>query len=468
MFPYFFSTRLQTLLLLTSFSLLLFLLLLLLRSSPTSFTVSSAASSSPSPSPTSLRHLLFGIASSSKSWPRRKELLRLWWRPGLARGIVFLDSPLDPAASGGVDHTLPPTSVSADTSRFPYSYKGGRRSAVRVARIVKELVEIAGDSEVRWIVLGDDDTVFVLENLVGTLAKYDWEGWRYIGGRSEIVEQNVKHSFGMAFGGAGIAISYPLARVLANVLDSCLVRYPHLYGSDARIFACLAELGVELTHEPGFHQIDLRGDISGLLSAHPLASLVSLHHLDFVNSLYPDMNQTMALKHFFEAVNADPGRILQQTVCYDRLKSRTISISWGYVVQLFEGNLVLTDLLSVPKTFTQWKRSRNTSSDVYMFNSKEYSRDQCKRPAIFLLKSVSAGKDKIESNYSRHFWRKCSLIPNSTRSPLLIRVSSQRLNDTVGKASRRHCCDVLPSSSGFIMKIDIRKCKDNELIAMQP
>lgn len=103
--------------------------------------------------------------------------------------------------------------------------------------------------------LCDDDTLFITENLVKTLAKYDWEKWYYIGGLSESVEQNSKNSFGMAFGGAGFAISYPLARVLSKVLDSCLLRYGHLYGSDARVFACLAELGVGLTHEPGFHQV---------------------------------------------------------------------------------------------------------------------------------------------------------------------------------------------------------------------
>jgi len=109
--------------------------------------------------------------------------------------------------------------------------------------------------DVKWIVLGDDDTVFFTKNLIKTLAKYDWERWYYIGGLSESVLQNSKNSFGMAFGGAGFAISYPLARVLSKVLDSCLLRYGHLYGSDARVFSCLAELGVGLTHEPGFHQV---------------------------------------------------------------------------------------------------------------------------------------------------------------------------------------------------------------------
>ena len=59
------------------------------------------------------------------------------------------------------------------------------------------------------------------------------------------------------------------------------------------------------------YQVDLRGDLLGMLSAHPLAPLVSLHHLDNVEPLFPRMNRTMALKHLFEAVNVDPARILQ-------------------------------------------------------------------------------------------------------------------------------------------------------------
>lgn len=35
-------------------------------------------------------------------------------------------------------------------------------------------------------------------------------------------------------------------------------------------------------------------------------------------------------------------------------------------------------------------------------------------------------------------------------------------------ALRRHCCDVLASSTEMIMEIDIRNCKQDELIAMNP
>lgn len=144
--------------------------------------------------------------------------------------------------------------ISGDASGFPYTLQGGLRSAIRVARVVKEAVD-RNETDVRWFVFGDDDTVFFVENVVKTLSKYDHDRWFYVGSNSESYDQNTMYSFEMAFGGGGFAISYSLAKVLAKVLDSCLRRYGFLYGSDARIYSCVAELGVTLTHEPGFHQV---------------------------------------------------------------------------------------------------------------------------------------------------------------------------------------------------------------------
>jgi hypothetical protein len=239
-------SRLKTLLLIISFLFILYLLFNR-RDCHAPPTIISRASDYP----LTRRHLLFAIASSSKSWPRRKPYLRLWYSPNSTRAFAFLDS-----AAASDDDTVPPVVVSADTSQFPYTFRGGLRSAIRVARAVKEIVD-RDEKDVRWYVFGDDDTVFFVDNLVKTLAKYDHARWFYVGSNSESYEQNVKYSFDMAFGGGGFAISYSLAKVLARVLDSCLVRYAHLYGSDARVFSCLAELGVGLTHEPGFHQVKI-------------------------------------------------------------------------------------------------------------------------------------------------------------------------------------------------------------------
>lgn len=316
--------------------------------------------------------------------------------------------------------------------------------------------------------LGDDDTVFFVENLAATLAKYDWEQWYYVGSFSESAEQNAKNFFDMAFGGGGFAISYPLAKVLSKVMDSCLMRYGHLFGSDARVFACLAELGVGLTREPGFHQIDLRGSLFGLLSTHPLSPLVSLHHLDSVDPLFPGKNHSQALKLLLKAVSIDPERILQQTVCYDRKSIRTVSVSWGFTVQIFEGNQPLTDLLASQKTFRPWKRGRNATSNTYLFNTKEFPRDPCKRPAIFFLESLSSSLIRIETNYSRDTSGNCIGSPASTKRLQQITVFSEKYNLQFEKALRRHCCDVLDSSHDTAMNISIRRCGDDELIAMRP
>ncbi|KAJ0700036.1 hypothetical protein HanOQP8_Chr10g0362981 [Helianthus annuus] len=204
--------------------------------------------------PTSIDHIVFGIASTAKSWPTRKEYINMWWNHDKMRGCIFLDAPLDNDTFLDNDSVMPPICISSDTSRFGYTWDGGLRSAIRVARVVSETVEL-NHTNARWFVFGDDDTLFFPDNLVKTLSKYDHNLWYYIGSNSESYVQNRHFSFSMAYGGAGFAISYPLAKVLSKVLDSCLERYTHLYGSDGRISSCLAELGVAFTNEPGFHQV---------------------------------------------------------------------------------------------------------------------------------------------------------------------------------------------------------------------
>lgn len=203
---------------------------------------------------TNLDHIVFGIASNELSWSKRKEYVKLWWKPQKMRGCVFLEKMPFFSSNDTNNESLPPICISEDTSYFRYTHKGGKPSAIRVARVVLETVRL-NHSNVRWFVFGDDDTIFFTENLVKTLSKYDHGFWYYIGTNSESFMQNKFFSYEMAFGGAGFAISYPLAEVLAQVFDSCIQRYPHLYGSDGRVHACLSELGVGLTREPGFHQV---------------------------------------------------------------------------------------------------------------------------------------------------------------------------------------------------------------------
>ncbi|KAK7261061.1 hypothetical protein RIF29_27364 [Crotalaria pallida] len=418
------------------------------------------------PGPLSLDHLVFGIASSNGSWPKRKEYTKLWWKPNnKMRGCVFVDTlPHEKDIIVHNDTSLPPLCVSEDTSRFRYTYKGGLRSAIRVARVVKETVAL-NHSNVRWYVFGDDDTIFFPENLVKTLSKYDDGLWYYVGSNSESYKQTWFFGFGMAFGGGGFAISSSLAKVLAKVFDSCIERYPHVYGSDARVYSCISELGVTLTLEPGFHQVDLRGNIFGLLAAHPVTPLLSLHHPDDTDPIFPNMTNAKALQHLFEAANVDSQRTLQQTVCYHKRFKWTISVSWGYAIQVFLDHWRLPDVLSVQQTFQQWMKG-DALAGAYTLSTRAIHHDPCKRPVIFYLDNVFSGKDgNTKSSYRKSF-QNCSHGIASLKKLEVIKVFTNKLNLNIKQSPRRHCCDILPSSTTAAMEVAIRECKDEELIFM--
>ncbi|MFS8024615.1 hypothetical protein Hanom_Chr16g01465281 [Helianthus anomalus] len=458
-------------LIISSFSI--FYLLSHPLTSPIPSTTSLITVVQPPPTTTTVRHLLFSIASSSKSYTNRKPYLRLWYKPNVTNALVFLDRPVTASAD---DSDLPPVIISDDTSRFPYTFPKGLRSAIRVARIVKEAVESVTESvtgsngvdEIRWYVFGDDDTVFFTENLARVLNKYDCDkGW-YIGSRSESYDQNMQHSFNMAFGGGGFAVSSSLARVLARVLDSCLMRYPHVYGSDSRVYSCLAELGVELTTEPGFHQVDVRGDLFGILAAHPLSPLLSLHHFDIIDPIFPGLTKLESVKHLFKAVNHDPPRILQQAVCYDSSKSITVSVSWGYVVQVFEGNQLLPNLIRVQKTFTSWRRRETFFSKLHMFDMRDYSKDPCKSPDLFFFEGIAPEEKMSHTFYNRKKSMNCSRS-YGIRNLIDIKVFSRKIDaDTQQMSSpRRECCEILQPYNET-MVIALRRCETDELIAMDP
>ncbi|OQU92856.1 hypothetical protein SORBI_3001G424132 [Sorghum bicolor] len=224
-----------------------------------------AAAAEASRSPTTLAHIVFVIGASKTTWAKRGVYTGLWWRPGATRGHVWLDG----EPSGPWHPSWPPYRVlRPNAARFGREHAAAARMAQAVAEAYYYETAAAaagpeegagagtGSGEARWLVMGDDDTVFFPENLAAVLDRYDHREMYYVGSSSESVGQNVAHSYAMAFGGGGYAVSFPAAAALAGIMDGCLDRYNELYGSDHRVQACLAELGVPLTREPGFHQVN--------------------------------------------------------------------------------------------------------------------------------------------------------------------------------------------------------------------
>ncbi|RAL51044.1 unnamed protein product [Cuscuta campestris] len=412
---------------------------------------------------TGLEHVVFGIAASAKLWDRRKNYTKLWWKPEeKMRGIVWLDKGVKTAENES--SLLPELRISGDTSRFAYKNKQGHRSAIRISRIVSETLRL-GMEDVRWFVMGDDDTVFITENLVRILNKYDHNQFYYIGSSSESHLQNIYFSYNMAYGGGGFAISYPLAKALDKIQDKCIQRYPGLYGSDDRIQACMAELGVPLTKELGFHQFDVYGNLFGLLAAHPVTPLVSLHHLDVVEPIFPNVTRAQALQHLMVPAKLDSAGLMQQSICYDKKRSWTISVSWGFAVQIFRGVLSPREIEMPSRTFLNWYRRADYTA--YAFNTRPVMRNPCEKPFVFYLSSAKmegdSGNRTTVSEYTRHRvphpgckWKMAE--PGEVERIEVYKKPDPHLWD---RSPRRNCCRVLHSSRKS-MAVGVGVCSEDD------
>ncbi|XP_010685940.1 uncharacterized protein LOC104900256 [Beta vulgaris subsp. vulgaris] len=411
--------------------------------------------------PTQLKHIVFGIAASSFLWDKRKEYIKQWWRPNHTRGVVWLDKEV----RTDKNEKLPEIRLSEDTSKLRYTNRLGSRSALRISRVVSETLKL-GMKDVRWFVMGDDDTVFVVDNVVRILEKYDHHQYYYIGSNSESHVQNIIFSYAMAYGGGGFAISYPLAQELAKMQDRCIQRYPALYGSDDRIQACMAELGVPLTKEQGFHQYDVYGDLLGLLSAHPVTPLVSIHHLDVVEPVFPGMARPQAIGHLFESVNLDSASIMQQSICYDKKRFWSISVSWGYTVQIIRGVVSPRELEMPTRTFLNWyKRADYTG---YSFNTRPVTRHPCQSPFIYYMSRTrydrgskqTIGIYRAHDRYKHPYCRWKMENPEKIDSVVIFKRPDHLRWQ---KSPRRDCCRVVDSKKRSVLYVWVGSCRGGEV-----
>ncbi|QHO41820.1 hypothetical protein HN51_007649 [Arachis hypogaea] len=406
----------------------------------------------------SLKHIVFGIAGSSQLWKRRKEYVRLWWRPNDMRGHVWLD---EQVLQQHGDDLLPPTMISEDISHFRYTNPTGHPSGLRISRIVKESFDL-GLSNVRWFVLCDDDTIFNVDNLVDVLSKYDSSEMIYIGSPSESHSANSYFSHSMAFGGGGIAVSYPLAKALSEILDECIERYPKLYGSDDRLHACITELGIPLTWEHGFHQWDIRGDARGLLSSHPIAPFVSIHHVEAVNPFYPGLSSLDSLKLFTKAMRANPRSFLQRSICYDNSQHLTFSVSLGYGVQVLPNIVSPRELERSERTYSAWNGI--SQRNEFDFDARDPSRSICRKPVLFFLKDARKEGNATLGSYVRSgdkddFKRRILCFPHipPLRNVQEIQVVAHPLSKNWHLVPRRLCCRQTKSSKE-LLQISVGQC----------
>ncbi|XP_052206801.1 uncharacterized protein LOC127811111 [Diospyros lotus] len=408
---------------------------------------------------TNINHLVFGLVTSVKTWKPRRPFIEAWWRPNITRGFLFLDkAPTDELLPWPV--TSPPFVISDDTRKLEVESKHVAPIMVRMVHAIWETFREGGEG-VRWYIMGFDDSVFMPENWVHVLSKYDHTKYYYIGGYSETSISNLWYSFEQAFGGGGFALSYPLAAAMVKDLEGCIRRYPYVRSHDTIVQYCVNELGVSLTVEPGVHQIDLVGDISGFLSAHPQSPLLSLHHLDYTNPIFPSMDVFQSTTHLMKAGNVDQSRLLQQTICYDKQKKWSISVSWGYSVHIYEIIHPRAMLKRPLETFEPWPR--NAKPPKFMFNT----RWPCETPSVFFFGSIEKTSDNLTlTTYARApspGKPNCQWKGNQTAAHITkVQVFSSATK--LSGVERSECCDITSMAGTDVAEVTLRACKDDEII----
>jgi hypothetical protein len=158
--------------------------------------------------------------------------------------------------------------------------------------------------------------------------------------------------------------------------------------------ACLYYLSNNTTLFKRLAQVDIRGDAYGMLAAHPVAPVVSLHHLDHVDPISPAAGHTAldAVGPLVRASLFDPARLLQQAFGYQRGPGYvwSVAVAWGYTVQLYPWAVAPHELEVPLQTFKTW---RSWAGGPFVFNTRPLAGPDspCSRPAMFFLSHVRNG-----------------------------------------------------------------------------
>lgn len=133
-----------------------------------------------------------------------------------------------------------------------------------------------------------------------------------------------------------------------------------------------------------------------------MAPLVSLHHLDIVDPIFPVMGRFEALKKLGPAMNLDSAGLMQQSICYHKSRLWTVSIAWGYAVQIFLTKLFPKDVQLPATTFLNWYPNAGTSA--HAFNTRSINLHACQTPFVYYLHDITfdASMNRTVSRYTRY------------------------------------------------------------------
>ena len=221
-------------------------------------------------------HIIFGMSTELERLEKSMPYIERWLPQSKAQLFVIVVGPdetePDPKAMKDVQAKLRKAGLNIEL--FSPLAKDDHM-AERYFSLVK-LICTHREPSTKWIAIMDDDTFFPsMHNLVSSLNTRDSSQEWYIGAMSEEWWAVVRYGM-MAFGGAGVFLSIPLAAVIDANYQDCKDRSGASAG-DMRIRECIIwHSDTKLTHLEGLHQIDMHGDVSGVYESGRLP--LSLHH----------------------------------------------------------------------------------------------------------------------------------------------------------------------------------------------
>lgn len=243
---------------------------------------------SPFPSTANASEFMFGVSTTYKRFTDpRTSPIKEWsyWltdSKGNSNGgkliLLLLDASEDELEDAF--NKLTRIGIDADV----YRSDANLIMAARYLALVPKLYEHPERSTRKWLVICDDDTFFPsFQGLADRFAEYDHRKAMYIGTFSEDVN-NIRLHGSQAFGGAGVFLSVPTAKLVSENFESCksdqkIAEANSGWGpqGDILLRKCIYENSeVRLTLLNDLWQLDLLGDPSGFYESgiKPL----SLHH----------------------------------------------------------------------------------------------------------------------------------------------------------------------------------------------
>ncbi len=324
---------------------------------------------SSSPSGTSAEpKLVVGVCTSTaeRAGERRERFGRPLGEAGLQ--VVYLLN-ATAAETGSPSFRSGPFRMQT-SSACPSSLKAWANPGERCAW--SQIVDLyASFPEADWYALGDDDTLWVPQNLIQALSTFSPKKNMYLGGLGNDKELQVSSQYwsgdtnitgDMAFGGAGMVLSHAIMVQLQGQMAGCLQDSREMYGGDERISFCIRQICKTGPHVmPGLHQLDYF-DPTHLFHLHPRSPVLALHHLLEPTVFDAISHRGLSLGKLQQGIAADPFNFLQGRQC--KQGHDMFLIAPGFQVYWFKHGVAYVMLM-----FDEWSQSGNEHRMIYRHGS---------------------------------------------------------------------------------------------------